>query len=158
MKTTDDQLGHLISKLQNCTSDIVQKIQKDALQNIVDDHLQIEDAPPTPATGGGKSAMQEDFTLEGLHPDDAAFQECTQEQHIITPLGLSILIHHYITHAPWRNPSPAATELIALFFTNDLLEESPHGDREYDLSDRGLAYIRYILKTPFPKTVYVIER
>ena len=73
----------------------------------------------------------------------------------MTPHDLSMLIHFYVSPAPYAGAHTlAGEETIRHFLTSDIIM---HGDRlgSYCVTTKGAAGVETILDTPIPKLAYV---
>ena len=79
----------------------------------------------------------------------------------MTPNDLEILIHCHVS--PTRHPRidyHAVRESINKFIKDGIIEESADrdGPHYYTTTDKGRAWIEMILRTPYPRQVWVDEK
>lgn len=75
-----------------------------------------------------------------------------------TPLQISILLHHYVSPAPWPTPSPAYNESVKMLMDHDLLMVSHMrhiSEVAYTTTKRGVAHINQLLNLQPPKQAWV---
>ena len=79
----------------------------------------------------------------------------------MTPYELRILLHYYsLPGDPEEIKAPIGPRTLTEFIRAGLIERSPEkiDDADWHLTDRGLAYIKLVLDTPFPVMQWVDPR
>ena len=72
----------------------------------------------------------------------------------MTPNELEILMHYYISPKPHpRIDAPACQETTQKFMDDGIFEFN--GGDSYLVTEKGQAWIRMILKTPYPIPAYI---
>lgn len=74
----------------------------------------------------------------------------------MTPIKLEILLHYYYAYELHPNSeTPAARDAIVYLIASDLLIEGGD-DQPFDVTERGVAYIKHLLTIPFPVKQWII--
>ena len=71
--------------------------------------------------------------------------------NLFTPVEIEVLRHYYYSPDPHpRHHTPAVSDAINKFRRNDIFTDQVHPN----LTDRGVAWLKLILNTPYPKKAY----
>lgn len=80
----------------------------------------------------------------------------------MTPLHIEIMLHYNASPDDYREgdfSAPAVREALDLFLSEYLIE---HGGRRpstnYQITDRGLAYVRFLCEMPLPVNSWVMPK
>jgi hypothetical protein len=74
----------------------------------------------------------------------------------MTPYELEILLHYYVSPAPFaRITAPAFLGAVGGLIGDDLLQLDEGG---YHVTDKGLAFVRMVLATPLPEQEWTDPR
>lgn len=75
----------------------------------------------------------------------------------MTPYAFQILLHYYWSPEDWDGPSRGNAlhrEIMTKMLQDDLLNFATDG-REFQITERGRAFIDHALSTPLPEKVWV---